>query len=46
MAKDNCLRIPKMYRKLFYTYSFIKIFAIEVNAFLKKSFSKNTNVAN
>ena len=36
MAKDNCLRIPKIYQTLFSTYSFIKIFAIEVSAFLKK----------
>ena len=36
LAKDNCVRIPKIYQKLFSTYSFIKIFAIEVSAFLKK----------
>ena len=36
LEEDNCLRIPKMSPKLFKTYSFIKIFAIEVSAFLKK----------
>ena len=46
MAKDNCLKIPKIYQKLFSTYSFIKIFAIEVSAFLKKLFPKYTKVAN
>ena len=35
IAKDNCLRIPKIYQKLFFDYSFIKIFAIEVSAFDK-----------
>ena len=36
LAKDNCLRIPKIYQKLFSTNSFIKIFATKVSACLKK----------
>ena len=36
LEKDNCLKILKIYQKLFSTYSFIKIFAIEVSAFLNK----------
>ena len=37
---DNCLSIPKIYRKVSLPCSFIKIFAIEVSAFLKNYFIK------
>jgi len=34
------LSIPKIYRKVFLPYSFIKIFVIKVSAFLKNNFIK------
>jgi len=37
---DNCSSILKIYRKIFLSCSFIKIFAFEVSAFLKNNFIK------
>ena len=42
MKLDNCLSIPKIYRDVSLPCSFIKIFAIEVGAFLKNYFIKTS----
>ena len=40
MKLDNCSSILKIYRKVFLSCSFIKIFAFEVSAFLKNNYIK------
>ena len=40
MKLDNCSSILNIYRKVFLSCSFIKIFAFEVSAFLKNNFIK------